>query len=171
MAILEILKYPHPILQKKTEPVSCIDDTVRQLVCNMAETMYAAPGVGLAAPQVGIPLRLAVLDVTKANEPKDLLVLINPEIVASEGECSWEEGCLSIPDCNEEVKRLKKVSVRFQNLEGRETTVTAEDLLSIALQHEIDHLDGILFIDRLSRIKRDFLKRKLRKQRKEDDES
>ncbi len=171
MAILEILKYPHPILQKKTESVSCIDDTIRQLVRNMAETMYAAPGVGLAAPQVGIPLRVAVLDVTKANEAKDLLVLINPEIVASEGECAWEEGCLSIPDCNEEVKRLKKVSVRFQNLEGRETTVTAEDLLSIALQLAIDHLDGILFIDRLSRIKRDFLKRKLRKQRKEDDES
>ena len=168
MAVLEILKYPHPILQKKTEPVSRIDDTIRQLVQSMAETMYAAPGVGLAAPQVGIPLRLAVLDVTKANEPKDLLVLINPEIVASEGECSWEEGCLSIPDCNEEVKRLKKVSVRFQNLEGRENTVTAEDLLSIALQHEIDHLDGILFIDRLSRIKRDFLKRKLRKQKNED---
>jgi peptide deformylase len=164
MAILEIVKYPDPILKEKTQPIRQVDENVRRLVADMAETMYAAPGVGLAAPQVGSNLRIAVLDVTKANEPKDLIVLINPEIVAAEGECTWEEGCLSIPDCNEEVKRLKKVCVRFQNLEGEETTLIGEDLLGIALQHEIDHLDGILFIDRLSRLKREFLKRRLRKE-------
>jgi peptide deformylase len=164
MAILEIVKYPDPILKEKTQPIAQVDENVRRLVADMAETMYAAPGVGLAAPQVGSSLRIAVLDVTKANEPKDLIVLINPEIVAAEGECTWEEGCLSIPDCNEEVKRQKKVCVRFQNLEGEETTLIGEDLLGIALQHEIDHLDGILFIDRLSRLKREFLKRRLRKE-------
>lgn len=167
MAILEILKYPNPVLKKKAGSVDQIDENIRQLVQDMAETMYAAPGVGLAAPQVGYSLRLAVLDVTKADQPKNLIVLVNPEIVTAEGECTWEEGCLSIPDCSEEVKRLKKVFVRFQNLEGQESTLMAEDLLSIALQHEIDHLDGILFIDRLSRIKRDLLKRRLEKESKE----
>ncbi len=164
MAILEIVKYPDPILKQKTQPVGQIDENIRRLVADMAETMYSAPGVGLAAPQVGSSWRIAVLDVTKADEPKSLIVLINPAIVAAEGECTWEEGCLSIPDCNEEVKRQKKVCVRFQNLDGEEKTLVGEDLLGVALQHEIDHLDGILFIDRLSRIKRDLLKRRLRKE-------
>ncbi len=164
MAILEIVKYPDPILKQKTQPVGQIDEGIRRLIADMAETMYSAPGVGLAAPQVGSNRRIAVLDVTKADEPRSLIVLINPEIVAAEGECTWEEGCLSIPDCNEEVKRQKKVCVRFQNLDGEEKTLVGEDLLGVALQHEIDHLDGILFIDRLSRIKRDLLKRRLRKE-------
>jgi peptide deformylase len=164
MAILEIVKYPDPILKKKTQPISHIDEDLRRLVADMAETMYSAPGVGLAAPQVGSNLRVAVLDVTKADDPRNLIVLINPEILAAEGECKWEEGCLSIPDCNEEVKRMKKVFVRFQNLQGEQTDLVGEDLLGIALQHEIDHLDGILFIDRLSRLKRDFVKRRLRRE-------
>jgi peptide deformylase len=168
MAILEILQYPHPILKKETQPVQKIDPTIRRLIQDMAETMYAAPGVGLAAPQVGHPLRLAVLDITPANQAKNLVVLINPEIVVAEGECLWEEGCLSVPDYNEEVKRKKKIVVRCQNLEGENVEVVGDNnLLSIALQHEIDHLDGILFIDRLSKLKRDLFKKRLQKESKE----
>ncbi len=167
MAILEICKYPSQILKKKAQAVEKVDENIRRLAQDMAETMYAAPGVGLAAPQVGHSLRLIVLDVTKADEPKNLMVLINPQIVNAEGECTWEEGCLSVPDCNEEVKRMKKVAVRFQDLGGEEAIIVGEGLLSVALQHEIDHLDGILFIDRLSRIKRDLLKRRLKKESKE----
>jgi peptide deformylase len=168
MAILEIFQYPHPILKKKTQPIQKIDPTIRRLIQDMAETMYAAPGVGLAAPQVGHPLRLAVLDITPANQAKNLVVLINPEIVVTEGECLWEEGCLSVPDYSEEVKRKKKIVVRCQNLEGENVEVVGDNnLLSIALQHEIDHLDGILFIDRLSKLKRDLFKKKLQKESKE----
>jgi peptide deformylase len=133
----------------------------------MAETLYAAPGVGLAAPQVGYPLRLVVLDITPANQPKNLRVLINPEIVAAEGECIWQEGCLSVPDFIEEVKRKKKVVVRCQNLEGETVEIEGNDLLAVALQHEIDHLDGILFLDHLSQLKRDLYKHQLQKERKE----
>jgi peptide deformylase len=164
MARLEILRYPNPILNKKALPVRTIDATIRQLVKDMAETMYAAPGVGLAAPQVGHALRLAVIDITPADQPKKLWVLINPEIIDAEGECTWEEGCLSVPDSSEGVKRKKKVTVRYQNLEGETSEIVGEDLMAIALQHEIDHLDGVLFIDRLSRLKRNLLKKKLRKE-------
>ena len=167
MAVLEILKYPNPKLKKRSQPVEKIDPSFRQLVQNLAETLYAAPGVGLAAPQVGYLLRLVVIDVTPVNQPKNLMVLINPEIVTSEGECTWEEGCLSVPDFNEEVKRKKKVVVRCQNLEGETVEVEGNDLLSIVLQHEIDHLDGILFVDHLSQLKRDLYKRQLKKEKKE----
>jgi peptide deformylase len=167
MAVLEILHYPNPILKEKTQPIQKIDSKLRKLVQDMAETMYAAPGVGLAANQVGLPMRLAVIDVTPANEPKNLLVLINPEIVGTEGECTWDEGCLSVPDTNEEVKRHKKVAVRCQNLQGESLEIVGEDILAIALQHEIDHLDGILFIDRLSPLKRRLIKRKFQKKEKE----
>ncbi len=168
MAVLEILHYPNPILNKKSLPVQTIDATIRQLVKDMAETMYAAPGVGLAAPQVGHALRLAVIDITPADQPRNLCVLINPEIIDADGECTWEEGCLSVPDCSEEVKRKKKITVRYQNLEGETLEIVGEDLMAIALQHEIDHLDGILFIDRLSRLKRSLLKKKLRKESPEN---
>ena len=167
MAVLEILKYPNPKLKKKSQPVEKIDPSFRQLVQNLAETLYAAPGVGLAAPQVGYLLRLVVIDVTPVNQPKNLMVLINPEIVTSEGECTWEEGCLSVPDFNEEVKRKKKVVVRCQNLEGETVEIEGNDLLSVVLQHEIDHLDGILFVDHLSQLKRDLYKRQLKKEKKE----
>jgi len=167
MAVLEILHYPHPVLKEKSQRVRKIDDSIRKLVQDLAETMYSAPGVGLAANQVGCPLRLAVIDVTPHDQPKQLLVLINPEIVEAEGECTWDEGCLSVPDCNEEVKRHKKVVVRFQNLQGETAEISGEDLLGIALQHEIDHLDGILFIDRLSPLKRRLIKKKLQKKEKE----
>ncbi len=168
MAVLEILHYPNPILSKKSFPVQTIDSTIRQLVKDMAETMYAAPGVGLAAPQIGHSLRVAVIDITPADQPKNLQVLINPEIIDAEGQCTWEEGCLSVPDCSEEVKRKKKITVRYQNLEGETLEIAGEDLMAIALQHEIDHLDGILFIDRLSRLKRNLLKKKLRKESPEN---
>jgi peptide deformylase len=167
MAVLEILHYPNPVLKEKTKPVQKIDTEIRRLVENLAETMYSAPGVGLAANQVGYPLRLAVIDVTPADQPKNLIVLINPEIVAAEGECLWDEGCLSVPDCNEEVKRNKRVVVRYQNLEGETAEIAGEDLLAIALQHEIDHLDGLLFIDRLSPLKRRLIRKKLQKKEKE----
>lgn len=168
MAVLKILHFPDPILKQKSRPIQEIDSKILQIVQDLAETMYAAPGVGLAAPQVGIPCRVAVIDVTPADQPKNLLVLINPEVVGSEGECTWDEGCLSVPDCNEEVKRSKKVVVRYQNLRGETSEITGEDLLAIALQHEIDHLDGILFIDRLSPLKRRLIKRKFQKKGKEE---
>jgi peptide deformylase len=168
MAILQILQYPHPVLKKKSQPIQKIDQTIRQLVQDMSETMYAAPGVGLAAPQVGLPLRMAVLDITPANQAKNLVVLINPEIVVTEGECLWEEGCLSVPEYSEEVKRKKKVVVRCQNLEGENVEIIGDNnLLSIVLQHEIDHLNGILFIDRLSKLKKDLFKKRHQKERKE----
>ena len=168
MAVLKICTFPNPVLKQKSRPIPKIDPKVLQLVQDMAETMYSAPGVGLAAPQVGHSLRVAVIDVTPADQPKNLLVLINPEIVAAEGECTWDEGCLSVPDCNEEVKRNKKVVVRYQNLRGETAEITGEELLAIALQHEIDHLDGILFIDRLSPLKRRLIKRKFQKKDKEE---
>lgn len=170
MAVLEICTFPNPVLKQKSRPIQKIDPKILQLVQDMAETMYSAPGVGLAAPQVGHSLRLAVIDVTPADGPKNLLVLINPEIVAAEGECTWDEGCLSVPDCNEEVKRSKKVVVRYQNLQGENAEITGEELLAIALQHEIDHLDGILFIDRLSPLKRRLIKKKFQKKDKEEKE-
>jgi peptide deformylase len=167
MALLEILKYPDPRLKKKALPVAKIDDELRRLIVDMAETMYAAPGVGLAATQVGRPVRLAVIDATRANEERKLLVLINPEIVSSEGECVWDEGCLSVPDYNEDVKRKEKVVVRYLDPEGKTCEIGADGLLAIALQHELDHLDGILFIDRISSLKRALYRRKLRKEKKE----
>jgi peptide deformylase len=172
MATLEILKYPNPILKKKTRTILKIDSAVHQLIQDMAETMYAAPGVGLAAPQVGCPLRLAVVDVTPVDQPKNLVVLINPEVIEAEGECSWEEGCLSIPEYTQEVKRKKRIVVRYQDLEGEKREIVGDDnLLSIALQHEIDHLDGILFIDRISRLKRSLFRKRLEKESKEGKES
>ena len=167
MAVLEVLKFPNPKLKKKSLPVEAIDGDLRRVIADMAETMYAAPGVGLAAPQVGHSLRLVVIDVTPANEQKNLLVLINPEIISVEGECTWDEGCLSVPDYNEDVKRKEKVVVRYQDPEGKTCEIEAEGLLSIALQHELDHLDGILFIDRISSLKRALYRRKLQKEKKE----
>lgn len=172
MATLPILKYPDPILKKKSRPVLKIDSAIQQLAQDMAETMYAAPGVGLAAPQVGCSLRLAVVDISPADQPKNLVVLINPEVIAAEGECSWEEGCLSIPEYTQEVKRKKRIVVRYQDLQGENREIVGEDnLLSIALQHEIDHLDGILFIDRISRLKRGLFRKKVQKESKEGKKS
>lgn len=165
MALRQILEYPNPLLKKRAVPVANIAADVVTLVEDMAETMYAAPGVGLAATQVGVGQRVIVLDVRGENEApgKRLLKLINPEIVEREGEVVWEEGCLSVPELTAPVKRARRVLVRAWTPEEREIQVEAEELLAVALQHEIDHLDGRLFLDRLSRLKRDLYRARQRK--------
>jgi peptide deformylase len=163
MALREILTFPSPELKKTSVDIANIDGQVHQLAEDMVETMYAAPGVGLAAPQVGVAERLIVLDVDSENPGKNLLKLINPVIAEREGEIVWEEGCLSVVDYTAEVKRSAKVLVRAWTPDQKEIAIEAEDLLAVALQHEIDHLDGKLFIDRLSSLKRELYKRKLKK--------
>ena len=169
MSILNIIKYPDPILKKKSEPVREITPEIQRFIDDMAETMYAAPGVGLAAPQVGRSIRVIVIDVnSKEEQKKDLISLINPEIIERSGDIAWEEGCLSIPDYSADVKRAERVVVRGLDRDGKEKVIVGEELLSIVLQHEIDHLDGMLFIDRLGPIKRDLVKRRLGKQARVD---
>lgn len=171
MSILEILKYPDPSLKTKAKPVSRIDEETRKLISVMIETMYFARGIGLAATQVGADKRIAVLDVPTEHGTgvrgqgagENLIVLINPEIVAHEGETKYEEGCLSVPGFTADVKRFATVVVKGLDKNGKDLEINAEELLAIALQHEIDHLDGILFIDRLSKLKRDIIKRKIKK--------
>lgn len=161
--IRTILTYPDPELKKKAAPVPIITDSIRELVRDMAETMYDAPGVGLAAPQIGVRQRIIVIDISGKNEPPDLIVAINPVIVHAEGESFEEEGCLSVPDYAANVRRHASVIVKALDLEGVEQTWKAEDLLAIAFQHEIDHLEGILFVDHLSTLKREMFQRKVRK--------
>jgi peptide deformylase len=161
--IRTILTYPNPELKKKSVPVTVITDSVRELVRDMAETMYAAPGVGLAAPQIGVHQRVIIIDISGKNEPPDLITAINPVIVHGEGETYEEEGCLSVPDYAANVRRHARVIVKGLNLDGEECSWKAEDLLAIAFQHEIDHLDGILFVDHLSMLKRELFQRKARK--------
>ena len=167
--IRRILSYPDPELKKKSAPVTVINDTTRQLVKDMAETMYDAPGVGLAAPQIGVGQRIAVIDVSAKDEAPELLVAINPVIVHAEGESYEEEGCLSVPKYAANVRRHARVVVKALNLEGEEVTYKAEGLLAIAFQHEIDHLDGILFIDHISPLKRDIFRKKYRRLREEQE--
>lgn len=166
MAIREIRKYPDPVLRTKTAPVKQLDEPLQRLIEDMVETMYAAPGVGLAANQVGVPLRLAVIDVSPKDETgrrSSPMVIINPEIVAAQGTVVEEEGCLSLPEIEEKVKRFAKVVVRAQDRAGKAFEMEAEGLLAKALQHEIDHLNGLLFVDRLSPLKKSIVKRKLKK--------
>ncbi|MHB8121478.1 MAG: peptide deformylase [Desulfuromonadaceae bacterium] len=161
--IRTILTYPNPELKKKSAPVTIITDSVRELVRDMADTMYDAPGIGLAAPQIGSHQRVIVIDISGKNEPPDLIVAINPIIVHAEGDAYEEEGCLSVPDYAANVKRHARVIVKALDIDGAECTWKAEDLLAIAFQHEIDHLDGILFVDHLSALKREIFQRKARK--------
>jgi peptide deformylase len=163
MAVVEICVYPNPILQAKAAIVENIDERIVRLASDMAETMYAAPGVGLAAPQVGVSERLIVVDVKNAKGGKDLITLINPQIVQLEERTVEEEGCLSVPGVREQVARARRVVVTGYDLNERERRLEAEGLLAVAFQHEIDHLDGILFIDRISRLKRGIIQRKMRK--------
>jgi peptide deformylase len=158
-----ILTYGQSILRQAAQPVSGINGDLQQLIDDMAETMYAAPGVGLAANQVGSLRRVCVANPSEDRDPAKLLVLINPELVESEGEIVAEEGCLSIPDVREEVRRARRVLVRALDRTGRPIEVEGEDLLARILQHELDHLNGVLFVDRLSPAKRDILHRKLKK--------
>jgi peptide deformylase len=164
--IREIVKYPDPILQKSTEPVTEFDDELQALVDDMFESMYAAQGIGLAAPQVGISKRLTVIDLSFKKNPEEKIVLINPQIIHKEGRQNEEEGCLSLPEIREKVSRAVKVRVRAQDVTGKWFEIDGEELLARAFQHEIDHLDGILFIFRVSALKRDLLMRKIRKMQK-----
>lgn len=162
MALLPIIQYPNPVLAAKAEPITTFDDELRELAQNMAETMYQAPGVGLAANQVGVLKRIVVIDISEDHN--DLLVLCNPEIIASSDslqEC--EEGCLSLKGLYEKVKRPDAVTVRAQDLDGNTFEYSAEGLLAVCSQHEIDHLNGTVFIDHLSRLKKDRACNKLRK--------
>ena len=162
MTTLDILRYPDPRLYKKAEPVAEVDDSIRALVRDMAETMYSAPGVGLAATQVDVHKRIVVID---ASETRDqLLVLINPEIVSREGVQYCDEGCLSVPGIYEPVERAERVTVRALGVDGKPFTLTAENLLAVCIQHELDHLEGIVFVDHLSRLKQQRIKAKLQKQ-------
>ncbi len=167
MALLKIRKYPDPVLKEPAKPVTNVDGKLAGLLDSMAQTMYAAPGVGLAAPQIGESSRVIVLDTDHDRPGKHLLKLINPEIVEREGSVVWDEACLSVVDFSAEVRRAAKVMVRAWTLDQKEIEIEAENLLAVAFQHEIDHLDGKLFIDRISRIKRELYRRKLKKMIKE----
>lgn len=169
MAIRPILKWGHPVLHTPSLPVVRIDSEIALLVRDMVDTMYAAPGIGLAAPQIGVPLRVIVIDLSTGAEKGKLLHLVNPEFVEQEGEQKHEEGCLSIPGYAGSPTRPARVVVKGLDLEGRERVYTGTELLARAFCHEIDHIDGRLFVDRLSPLKRDLLKRKLKKRARADD--
>jgi len=162
MAILDILRYPDPRLYTIAQPVEKVDDSVRRLVRDMAETMYAAPGIGLAATQVDVHKRVIVIDVSDARD--QLVVLINPEIVWREGEKECEEGCLSVPGVYDIVKRAERVGVRALDADGRQFELTAEGMLAVCVQHEIDHLEGKVFVEYLSRLKQTRIRARLQKQ-------
>jgi peptide deformylase len=162
--IRPIAKYGEHPLHEAAQPVVNIDGDLHALVQDMIETMYAAPGIGLAAPQVGVPLRLFVIDVSVGHDPNGLITLVNPEFVEREGMQLEEEGCLSVPGFNATVARPDRATVRGLDLDGRERIVSGDGLLARAFQHEMDHLDGRVFVDRLRGIKRDLIVRKIRKQ-------
>ncbi len=161
--IYPIVKFGDPVLEKPAERVSAFDEELKRLIDDMFESMYSAHGVGLAAPQIGIRRRIAVIDITFKEDPNAKLVLINPEIIRSEGKHTQSEGCLSIPDFRENVTRPNKVTVRAQDVNGKTFEKTGEELLARALLHETDHLNGKLYISHLSALKRDLMKRKIRK--------
>jgi peptide deformylase len=165
--ILKIVKYPDPVLSRPGEPVTEFDADLRKLIADMFETMYAEQGVGLAAPQVAVSKRLTVIDLSSGKEPKKKLVLINPEIIFREGKVYEEEGCLSFPEIREKVVRAAKVRVRAQDERGKWFEMDGEELLARAFQHEIDHVDGMLFIFRMSALKRDLNLRKIRKMQRD----
>jgi peptide deformylase len=161
--IYPIVKFPDPILQRASTPVTEFDDKLRKLVADMFESMYAAQGIGLAAPQIGIARRLTVIDLSNQKDPKDKIVLINPEITLQEGKQLEEEGCLSLPEIREKVRRSARVIVKAQDEYGKWSEREGTELLARAFQHEIDHLNGVLFIFRISALKRDLILRRIRK--------
>ncbi len=168
MAIRSILHYPDPRLRQKAELVTTVTPELRKLVDDMAETMYAAPGVGLAATQIGEPHRIFLIDIASDDEPSKLHVFINPELVKTEGEQCAPEGCLSFPGITEEIKRASKVTVRALDREGQPFELSAEGLLAVAIQHENDHLDGVLMIDKMGMLKKRIVQRKMAKRGAED---
>lgn len=164
MSIIKIYQYPEPVLRKKTSTITTFDDDLARLIEDMVDTMYDAPGIGLAAPQIGQSMKLIVVDTTTDPEgEKQYMALINPEIIAHEGTQLDEEGCLSVPELTANVKRHKKITVTYQDSNGKPHELTTEDRFAVVLQHEIDHLDGILFIDHLSPLKRNLYKKKVKK--------
>ncbi len=168
MAKLKIYEYPHPILKKKAENYSGVDDELRRFLDDMLETMYEANGCGLAAPQVGVSKRAVVVDIAREGEEPAPMYLVNPEIIWKSDEKEiCEEGCLSLPELRAEVERPASVRVRYIDYDGKACELLAEDFLAVAIQHELDHLDGILYIDHVSRLKRQMLVKKLEKNRKE----
>ena len=167
MALLKILEVPNPLLKKKCDPVAEVTDDLRKLMNDMLETMYDAPGVGLAAPQIGILKRVVVIDVTRDNEPKHPYKMVNPVITAhSEETLMHDEGCLSVPEQYAPVERYETVTVEYTDENGKRQTLDADGLLAICIQHELEHLDGKLFIDHLSKVKRDMIVRRVEKERR-----
>jgi peptide deformylase len=164
MALLPILRYPDPRLKKVAAPIAQIDESIRRLAMDMAETMYEAPGIGLAATQVNVHKQLVVIDISESKD--NLLVLINARIVTEEGLQEGEEGCLSVPGIYDKVERAERVTVQYLDLDGKEQTLTAEGLLAVCIQHELDHLKGRVFVDYLSQLKQTRIKNKLAKQAK-----
>lgn len=169
MALKTILHYPETLLKQKSQPVTEFNAELKQLADDMVETMYDAPGVGLAAPQVGELKRLIIVDCSGKDEPDDLIVAVNPEIISSEGDSLEEEGCLSVPGFWASVKRCSRATMRYQDVEGNTHERSGEGLLAVCMQHEIDHLNGILFVDRLSPLKRSMFKKKYMKMMKEQE--
>ncbi|HEX4232217.1 MAG TPA: peptide deformylase [Bryobacteraceae bacterium] len=168
--VYKIVKYGDPVLERKAEPVTDFNSPeLQELLANMWETMYAAKGVGLAAPQIGLSQRISVIDVSAGEDETKKLVIINPEIVSREGSQTGEEGCLSIPGFREPVTRSKTVTVRAQNQRGETVELHGDELLARAFEHEIDHLNGILFLHHLSTLKRDLIRRKIKKMQKAGD--
>jgi len=165
--ILKIVKYPEPVLSQPGEPITEFNAELKKLAADMFETTYASQGVGLAAPQVGVSKRMTVIDLSMGKVPKDKLVLVNPEVIFQEGKLYEEEGCLSFPDIREKVVRAAKVRIRAQDLHGKWFELDGDDLLARCMQHEIDHLDGMLFIFRMSGLKRDMTLRKIRKMQRD----
>ncbi|MDX9714788.1 MAG: peptide deformylase [Dissulfurispiraceae bacterium] len=163
MAILEIKKYPADVLKQKSLPVEKVDSNIQKLIDDMIETMYAAPGIGLAAPQVGVSKRIIVVDINSLEEESEPVVLVNPEITDTDGLIESEEGCLSVPECLATIKRAETVVIKGLDRDGKEVSIKADGLFARALQHEIDHLNGVIILDRLSQLKRDLYRKKISK--------
>lgn len=164
MAIREILVVPHPVLKQVSTPVTAVDDALRALMDDMLETMYDAPGIGLAAVQIGVPKRVIVMDLARQDELQEPRFFVNPEIVwASEETAPYEEGCLSVPEIYDEVERPARVKLKYLNYEGQAVEEDAEGMFAVCIQHEMDHLEGVLFIDHLSRLKREQAIKKVKK--------
>lgn len=163
MSLRTIHKFPDPVLRQKAKKITTFDDSLQDLITDMAETMYDAPGIGLAAPQIGESVQMIVVDISREEDEQRSMVMINPTITEKEGTQVDEEGCLSVIDLTASVKRSKKITVSYQDIEGKEHEMTVEDRFAVVLQHEIDHLNGILFIDHLSTLKRTLYKKKVKK--------
>ncbi len=171
MALLPIITAPDPRLKQKSRPVGAVDAEMRQLLDDMLETMYAAPGIGLAAVQVGVPRRAIVVDISREDGPREPLFMINPEIVGvSDEDSSYEEGCLSLPDMFAEVERPASIRVRYLDRDGKRQELNADGILATCIQHEMDHLEGILFVDHISALKRNMILRKLLKAKRLQEE-